>query len=564
MIKCRHLLPIVFALLSIPSISVAQTAIVKKANGQILVEVSLGSETTSVGNPTGGLFLFPKDSNPTLIAAVPSNVGTNKNFTLQLPAGIQYDSSATYKVILFVSVKKATGEPDILPQTIDVQQQLELQLLRGKKTCAEGLTLRIAVHLPEGQRYNWQPIFTYFDSFASEQPELATIKIKKETDTKFAEYPLRNFSYKKAPVSLSNEILVCLNMRDDLPSEKFTAQVTINPRGLPLELGQTATQSGLPGTILTAFPKAEGLKQPDDRKIEQNLNLGMTFTSSVADVDIPATKTTPAIHTRARTNRGVLDVRFAPWINVLHPLINDNKWATFFTPLIINANVATGKIVKDTLAMNRILIGFEGESRYKWAKKVKGKTADDDQTIYPVWHRVIWGITHASDRDFKQDEVTAKLEYAPIFPTLYKPIELNYNVVGDRKIFKPFGYAFKPKSGVEIGRTYHRSNPAKVIPLSSNAVRRLYFGGELSFDITEHLNLSIVDTYYLRFESEQDRYKNYFKGQVSAPIARTRTTAHSLFLVFERGNLPPFNTPSVNAVRVGYRVTGDFCSFNCR
>jgi hypothetical protein len=552
--------------LIIAMLSLAQTALVKKDRNGTVVEVDLGSEISPTSGPTGGLFLFPKDGPPTLLTGVSAAIiNSPGRFRLNFPsAGPQYDPAATYKVVLFIPVTNQLGRGDLLPKTIDVQRPLELSILRGKLVCTQGATLRIQSHTKEGEKYPWQPVFAYLDSFSLNQRDLATIRIKKENDVSSMEYPVIGFSYKKAPVRVSNELLLCLETGRYMPAEKFTAEITLNPTGIPTDLVETATQPNLPASILVPAPKDEELKSPDARKIERNLDLGITFTSSVADVDLPATATTPAIHKRERTSRGVMDLRLAPWTNVLHPIIDDNKWITFLTPVFINANVATGRIVKNTLSMNRILFGFEGESRYYWAKEIKGITTDQDRIVYPIWHRVIWGMTHASDRDFKQDEITGKLEYDPIFPALFKPISLNYTTQGSRKIFKPLGYTLKPKAGFEFGKTYHRENPAKDLPLSKDTIRRLYFGAEVAVDVTRYLNLSVADTYYIRYESEKDRYKNYFKGQITAPIIATPSTSHSLFFVFERGALAPFNSPSVNSVRIGYRVIGDFCTFYCR
>lgn len=551
--------------LILATLSLAQTALVKKDRNGTFVEVDLGSEISPTSGPTGGLFLFPKDGAPTLLTGVPAGINSPGNFRLGFPSsGPQYDPAATYKVVLFVPVRNQSGQGDLLPKTIDVQRPLELSILRGKLVCTQGATLRIQSHAKEGEKYPWQTVFTYLDSFNSNQPDLATIRIKKENDASFMEYPIIGFSYKKAPVRVSNELLLCLQGGKYLPAAKFTAEVTLNPRGIPTDLVETATQPNLPATILVPAPKDQELKSPDARKIERNLDLGITFTSSVADVDLPATATTPAIHKRERTSRGVMDIRLAPWTNVLHPIIDDNKWITFLTPVFVNANVATGRIVKNTLSMNRILFGLEGESRYYWKKEIKGSTADQDRIVYPIWHRVIWGMTHASDRDFKQDEITAKVEYNPIFPALFKPLSLNYTAEGNRKIPKPVGYTFKPKAGFEFGRTYHRRNPAKDLPLSKDTIRRLYFGAEVALDVTKYLSLSAADTYYIRYESEKDRYKNYFKGQITAPISTSPSTSHSLFFVFERGALPPFNSPPVNSLRIGYRIVGDFCTFYCR
>lgn len=292
-------------------------------------------------------------------------------------------------------------------------------------------------------------------------------------------------------------------------------------------------------------PKDEDLGAPDKRLIEQNLNLGVSLTSSVADEEVPATATEPATTKRSRTTRGILDVRFAPWLDVLKPTIENNKWMHFFTPIFLNAKVAAGKITEDTLSLNRVVFGFEGKFRKRVVNANKYKSAT---------HRVTYGLTHASDRDFKQDEFTGKLEIAPIFWKWNKPISLNYTAVSGEARSRNYGYPFLPKVGIEIGRTYHRRNPAADITESPN-VRRLYFGLDASLDVTRYLTFSVSDIFYVRGETPEHRLRNYFKGGIEAPMGRLFNSAvHSLFFSFEKGDLTPFATPAVNSIKLGYRV----------
>ena len=249
---------------------------------------------------------------------------------------------------------------------------------------------------------------------------------------------------------------------------------------------------------------------------------------------------------------------------MLHPVIESDKWLHFLTPFYINANVATGKITKDTLALNRVLLGLEAESRY-YKSKTTVDEKGDKHTSFPIWHRLIYGFTHVSDRDFKQDELTGKIEYAPIFEALYRPYKLNYYIdpVSHEPVQRWFGLAFKPKVGFEVGRTYRRNNPASAIK-PSDTVRRLYFGTDLVFNLTEHLTISPSNTFYIRGETPNHRLRNYFKGQVDFTFNPRNNLASGLFLVFESGQSPPFATPAVNSLRAGFRLTGDFCQYFCR
>jgi hypothetical protein len=120
-----------------------------------------------------------------------------------------------------------------------------------------------------------------------------------------------------------------------------------------------------------------------------------------------------------------------------------------------------------------------------------------------------------------------------------------------------FGYEIKPRFGVSLGRTYARRNPAEAIEVSPT-VKRFYTGLDMDFSLTRYFGLSISDTFWLRGEAHDDRFHNYFKGTIEAPIGRPfRNSVHSLFLSFERGNEPPFTGRDVNAFKVGYRIRSE-------
>jgi hypothetical protein len=393
---------------------------------------------------------------------------------------------------------------------------------------------------------------------------LASVGIHTEEESEFSPYGLKSFDYEPAVLG---EVRICLIPAKELPKEKFFAKVTFNGDSRPAEIKPELTSKLLAGLAVDAAAIQQEVKATGERVLERNLDLGVTLTSSVKNEETPATATTPATTTRERTTRGVLDVRFAPVIDVLHPEIEDNVWMHFLTPFYINANVATGKIEEDTLALNRVLLGLEGEFRYrKVNEKHVGPNLWDVRYRKDATHRIIYGFTHASDRDFKQDEFTGKLEWKPIFWKLNTPIGLNWKwdeVNKKVKDQKPYGYTFLPKFGFEIGRTYNRRNPAAAIEESDN-VRRFYFGLDMSLDLTKHLSFVISDTFYVRGETPDDRARNYFKGGVQIPFGNVQgRTVHSLFVLWERGDLPPFATPAVNAFKAGYRIQLNYCE-KCR
>ena len=62
----------------------------------------------------------------------------------------------------------------------------------------------------------------------------------------------------------------------------------------------------------------------------------------------------------------------------------------------------------------------------------------------------------------------------------------------------------------------------------------------------------------MRGESDDDRFHNYFKASFEVALpAFSDESAHSVFFGYEKGNKPPFATPDVNALKLGYRVQWD-------
>ncbi len=245
----------------------------------------------------------------------------------------------------------------------------------------------------------------------------------------------------------------------------------------------------------------------------------------------------------------------APWLDLpVFKLSQTPRTRKYITPLFLDAKVSTGKIEKETLSLNRVVLGAEGEILHH-----------SSVGIYPDLQRYILRFSHASDRDFKQAEYKVGFEFQPFFGRLnhyrddepdVKQNRLDPDPRRGKKIFgeKFFGYQFKPVLGVEVGRTYMRRNPAAALT-PGPTVRRFYFGGEAAVNLSSHFTLSVTDLAYVRGEAHDDRLHNYFVGTVEAPLAGiTDRAAHGLFFSFERGGQPPFANPDVNVLKFGYRI----------
>lgn len=565
----RNLLKLMFAaswVLGALSYAAAQSAsekaIIENLQGSARVEVSTGkNRPTEI--PKGALFLVNDDDERVQVTDVLVISGANvaaKNFgefSFEFPASQPFDPKATYEVVVSFPAEKE-GKVRTLLRTIPVTPRISSSLERDDQ-CANGngITLVLKSNLDE---HDWMAVYNWLDEFKNNPSGLATVKVRPIGTSNadgtvgpenFKPVAIESFEFERFPPgSKFNVQTVCFKFAEHLPTKNFAVEMTLHGSRRPPEVEPVVTAKKLAGRTISAA----------DDSLERNLDLSLTMSSSVANEDVPATATDPATVVRQRTNRGVVDVKFKPWIDIFHPIIEDNTWIHYFTPFYLDASVATGKITEDTLALNRVLFGFEGEARYRQVK-------DTDEDFNKIaTHRLMYGLTHASDRDFKQDEFTGKIEYKPIIWKFNSPINLNYtlNKKGEKTDERWFGYTFLPTFGFEIGKTYHRRNPAPAIK-PSDTVRRFYIGLDLGLDVTRHLTFTVSDTFYLRGETPGDRAKNYFKGGVEAPLGEVFNSAvHGLFFTFERGDLAPFATPSVNALKFGYRIQANYCAPNCR
>jgi hypothetical protein len=543
-------------------------AIVKGRPDNVFVDVTLGKEfKTITGEPRGGLYQIDKDGNEIEIVGLP-RIGTPfRIFRIDFPRDpnpLQYNPDVQYQVLVLVpSVHEDTGAAITLKKVIEVQEKFSVRLTRDD-SCENGIYLRISS--PVKNQAIWPPVFTWLNQFnaTNNAKGIATVKIRETGSLREVENSVKSIRF--VPIisdmqTVAGRLAVCVTFENRLPTTDFKATFKFNGPNLPPEF-TAASDDELSGEFAVDFPKDEEITSPEKRTLERNLDLGLTFTSEVADKTIPKTDTTPEMTVRGRTSRGVLDVRFAPWIDLLHPVIRSNRWLFFLTPVYLNANVATGKIEKETLALNRVLFEvLETEARY-----YQSKTDASGTKSYPFWHRFVFGATHASDRDFKQKEFTGKLEYYLILEKLYKPYVTNWSFDAEGfKHQKWYGFTFQPMVGFQIGKTYSRRNPAEAIE-PSDTVTRVSFGGEVAFDLTAYATLSFTDDFYTRFESSKNRYKNYFKTSGEFRLGRSadRSFAHSLFATFERGQQPPFASADANSFRIGYRVQASFCGQFCR
>lgn len=337
---------------------------------------------------------------------------------------------------------------------------------------------------------------------------------------------------------------ILLETDQAFPSGKYDVEITFSDDP-PAEIAKPILKS-MPGVAAMAAPDAS--KQDKTlglRDLKNNLDAGVSYTSSVESVRV-GNQTI-----RQRQNNGTFDVRFAPWLKGDY---DRDKY--FLTPVFVDAKISTGELSKKTLSTNRIIFG---------SKLTIDKRIRDNEYLFTFIGQ------HTSDRDFKRAEVTFSSEFRPVPPFLNKPLEKKTHSYQSILIktqepkevpYGWFGYRIQPFIKVELGHVYHAERNAFDGEELSPNIRRLAFGMDIALNLTSHAKLSLWNTLYVRGEDRRDRLRNHFKTELQAPIFVSGTTSQCLFFSFEKGDEPPFATPTVNAFKIGYRITSNIFGVN--
>jgi hypothetical protein len=356
-------------------------------------------------------------------------------------------------------------------------------------------------------------------------------------------------------VKATRELLWCLVPDRSLRIPSFDAVIKFSTGALA---GQEFSGSDLSLMQSQDLSKAgDAIKAPEDRDIERNLSLGVSYTA-FRDVK-----------KNVYQHYGIFDLRLAPWLDIhtegrsVHNDEHPQRWYSYWTPAYVDANVTPSAIVETTVALNRIELGSEVELRYI---PYQSRKVDDGQTVtqpFQTFHRFLFTGLHYSDRDFKQLEYAGKFTYQFLDSWLVRPLASRSIPVTRPATGKPYmkpgslGWDIRPKMGTEWGQTYKRRNPADAIK-TSDFIKRGFGGLDASLEITRHMTLSFSETVYIRGEIAADHVVNYLKAELLLPIPLPlNNTGHALFLKYERGSLPPFDKLNANSMLVGYRILSD-------
>lgn len=499
-----------------------------------------------------------------------TEVDTTGHVELDFPLARSPQSGDKFKVSFAITDGAGHGSFN----AIDLLADFKAGGPRLDGTCKDGLIVDLTYDSstwegPEAKYYGerFKVIDAWLKANKSSPQEIAKVQIETLKKSGVDEYKVQSFTVfpgigggtQAQDLDIdgaleSPRVGICLRLARSLPSEKFNAQVSFTSP--PMELAGTIKKS-LTGPKALGQPIASNISEENKlglRSFEDNLSLGVLFTSSVRETKIGKQTV------RGRQNRGAMDLRFAPSLRGRMRPPEVRKWQPFWTPFFLDAKISTGPIASDTLSLNRILFGSELALRY-YQSTERGK-----RNKYLLNMRAV----NASDRDYKRAELDGAVEFRPIFDALNRPLRLRRRT--EASVLMPdgppkeipygswFGYQIQPLIGFEVGKIYRTDRlPLKGEELGTG-VRRLLFGGDVLLSLGPHVNISLTDTFYFRLNVQGGGHtRNYFDGVIEVPLGSiSRNASQSIFFSFERGDQPPFSTPSVNALKFGYRVRSDF------
>lgn len=538
--RIKILFSVLFLVLSLVAAAAAQDRAILKRNGANLsVEVHLATAVDPARNVVAGVYETAGGKKKQLQKfeqKVTSSAGGTL-FTIPLTA------TPTDEDKLSVSIFEFPTADGIFSHQFTVGKEMTPELGALIEQCRDSFQLKLrSVDYSEA---DWDDIYKWAEAGNNDLNAFAKVNVKvgSELSKQVSLESVRVITLPKAAERVG-AMTICIKTEADFPTETFDATLTF-AKAPKVDLQKEISGEDLTGASIPDTPKSgddNGL--PGERGLERNLDVGVSFTSSVGEQTAEDGSTFID-----RTNRGTFDIRIAPLLNwgPGKPK-SGQKLYRYFTPFYLDAAVSTGKIDKDTLSMNRVIMGSEFEWRYY------GLNDDKKSNKYINIHRFILSGEHASDRDFKQKEFLASFEYEPRFGLLNRPIHKRWKDVEGEIVPAKIGWQIIPRVGFTLGRTYSRRNPAAVIEASPN-VRRLHFGLDVTLGLTRYVQLNLTDTFYVRGEAPGDRGHNYFKGSVEMPFGRPfARSVNSMFFSFERGGQPPFASRDVNVFKIGYRI----------
>lgn len=556
---------ILIALIAMPSLTAFGQ--VRDANftgpNELLITIKKGPPTDPsklrvvVYKTTGGGNVEvqnPEPLGPSNVTSADSNETSIRVRTIET-----HDPSISYSVIVsgYVSESPGGAGTTFIFDPYTIEPAITSELFFNPLACGSGIQL--VVKLPAAAENERAAVVKWIRSSQSQPREIGTL----ETAQGNSAWEQRPITSIRDPKMSSGEVRTCFDVADRIYG---TYAVRVKFKSPPPSVGALSKEHkvqkfGEADTRPPAFGSSDAFVRkgdPGERSRISDIEAGITFIGSKDEA------------TGKRTGRGVLDLQIAPirarpflskaGDTAIHrDALEIPQWFGYWTPIFLDANVSTGPITKDTVSLNRIAIGGEFEFRF-----VPVEYATENGVRKPVlerfatYHRFALNYTHYSDRDFKQNEITAGGEYGPIFGKLNRPRKMNFGFVerpSDGKWVRRsglYGYSVVPAVGFEFGRTYSRRNPFEAIEPSPN-IKRIYAKLDASYEYGM-FGFRLTDQLYYRGESETKKVRNYFNADFEVLMNDIADRfRHAVFFNYQLGSKPPF-TSNVDAFTVGYRI----------
>lgn len=558
----RNVIPIILVFLAIATVNVfAQEATFSYDNRNKKLHITLGveiSDPSQLQPLTVKLFEVISQEDKILVESkniIPKDIGGDKiglvfDLANSLIPGKKYKVEIFSNGIIWVSIKVDTGLTATFLEKDDLNCKGGIPMVfDGRASDSAGPDLNNN-GIDDATEAFWMDILNYLKAENLRKNMTVETSMGEAEVLQLESAQLRkdipdNDRLRRA--ALAGKVTLCLNPINAPATGVFNIRVKF--KNAPLSLSNEFIGEELSWSGATQIESSDALPDaPAARKIEKNLDLGLSFSSEV--------KKDEETNVKNRETVGILDVRLAPWLNLIKYKPGETvlkKW----TPIYLNANVSTGKITESTLSLNRVIIGTEWEYRFVPGLSLENKKPNQGNFI--DYYRLKLGGKHLSDRDFKQKEIAAEIEFQPVWAFLNKPRSARWflfddEITGNKVVgYKTFGWEIIPKIGFQFGKTYSRRNPAEAIE-ATDLIKRLYGGIEMNFDVTSRFTLKLENTLYGRYELNSDRLKNYFKGEIYMRFGNPwRETSNGFFFSYEKGDAPPF-TSTVNAFKFGYRI----------
>jgi hypothetical protein len=535
----RWLYPVSLLVVSVPALASEPKAFIRQEGNRFYVAIYSGGQVRHGAVPSDFQAMAFQNGKP-----VSTDVDVNERYGADFRLFLKPESlGGNFKDLTVAVMKAPLADGTNVGFLVDASFDWTAKLTVASPGCKDQFALTFEADTAGSDKYQTLRLPMLKKSLAHSP---ATIDIEEESAV-----GIRSYSVSSTRMRATQDLLVaCEVSAAQIPKGQYDVRVRYSDPDLPVELRQFMVKTELRGNSIAAAPAEVNGDAVTKRPLEQNLDLGLQFASSI--------KTDTTTGVESRDNKGSFDIRLAPFLNTIQwsGYGNDKPLIRFFTPFGINAQVSTGSITTDTLSTNTIKVSSE----YEWRKYYSLQT-------HPTFMRHIASINNYSDRDLKNAEITGKFEFLPHFARLDHPLAWRTAAVGvhqidpdpDRgpkivRVTQGFGYSVIPSISFEAGGQYR--DKSTLAPFDrSDYVARLAVGGTAKFDLTSYVSVSLQDTLYIRGESSVDRTHNYFKSSIEAPLHPLLSkSAATLFLSFERGALPPFSTPDVNSVTLGIRV----------